>query len=164
MAESTQAAPVRRWVQIVLVVSLALNLLVAGAIGGRLLAGRGPGPFGGFDLTLGPLSQALDRADRDAIRASLRQRPELRPLMRSERQAAIQSLIDALRADPFDPGAVSALFAAQRDRATAAMQAGQEALLARITAMSPTARVAFAARLQEQMRHGPQGPEGPPPG
>lgn len=164
MAETTQTAPVRRWVRIVLVVSLALNLLVAGAIGGRMLAGHGPGPFGGFDLSLGPLSQALDRGDRDAIRASLRRRPELRPLMRRERQAAIQSLIDALQADPFDPGAVSALFVAQSDRATAAMQAGQEALLARITAMSPAARAAFAARLQMQMRHGPKRPQAPPPG
>jgi uncharacterized membrane protein len=151
----------RRSLRLLLVGSLALNLLVIGIIGGAALTGRGPGPLGGYSMTLGPFAQALDRADRDAIRDELRARVDLRPPSGRDRQAALRDFQTALRADPFDASAVQAIFEDQRARAGAAMVAGQEALLRRIAAMTPAARAAFADRLEKALERNRS--DSPPP-
>ena len=160
---TVNAAPMRRSIRFLLIGSLALNLLVMGLVGGALV--NGPDGFRvprGVDLALGPIVQALSPEDRDAIRAELRIREALRLRPRRDRDALISALLVALRADTFDPVAVEAALNVPRDRALAVQQAAQQALLARFTAMTPAARLAFADRLAEQMGHGEDhgGPQG----
>lgn len=147
--------PMRRSLRILLVVSLGLNLAVAGVVGGALLSGRDrPARFGGFDVTLGPFARALSREDRRAIGDELRNRPDLGPSARGSRKAALDGFLAALGTDPFDADAVRTTFADQRTRTLNGMEAGQEILLARIVAMTPAARAEFAARLRVELGNG----------
>ncbi len=143
------AAPMRRSLRILLIASLAFNMLIVGIGAGALISGRmADGPRRGIDLSLGPLVEALDESDRRAIMRSLRDAPHVRRPSRDARRADLGAVVAALRTDPFDPAAVAAPLDAARSRALGVMGAGQEALIARITAMTPQQRQAFADRLE----------------
>lgn len=156
-AASKDAAPrngsMRTGLRVVLIVSLALNLLVVGMVVGGMVSGRMPGgPLGGYEMSLGPFTQALAPRDRAAIRHDLQQRQDLHPPRPAERRQALAEFLAALRSDPFDPARIEAIFAAQREQSVAGMRAGQEVLLERLKAASPEDRAAYANRLEAQLR------------
>lgn len=143
-----------------LYVSVAINLLVVGTVAGMFVAhgfrggpeDRGPG-FGRYTAALSP-------EDRAALREAYRERivgvrgagdgaaDPVGPRGRVKAERA--ELLTALRGDPFDPVAVAALFERQKNRMASGMELGQTLLLQRISAMSPTERAAFAARLEAE--------------
>lgn len=143
-----------RGVRIILVASLAVNLLVLGLAMGAVFSGRAGGPPR-FDLNLGPYARALNASDRQAIGQTLRDRNDLRPMAGGERRAAKQAFLDALRADPFDPTLIEDQLSAQRDRTMRLVNAGQAAMIERINGMSNEQRVQFADRLDRELRHHP---------
>lgn len=149
------AAP--RWMRWLLVASLALNLLIGGLFLGSAFTDGGPGrrprPA---DMALGPLASALAPEDRHAILGSLRGREELRPLTREERATAFGELVAALRAEPFDAARASRAIVERSSRVAQAEEAMQEALVARLAAMSPADRAAFADRLEDEIKRGPR--------
>jgi uncharacterized membrane protein len=133
-----------RWLKIALVVSLALNLAVAGLVAGAALKGRpDPGRDG-----LWPYSRALPEPYRGdlmrALRASRRDWIADREALGSTRA----ELAAALVAEPFDADAVADLLARQRDRFTALADRGAALLVAQIARMSPEERRAYAAELE----------------
>jgi len=139
----------RRSLRILLVASLAFNLLIVGIGAGAMISGQmGGRPGRGIDLSLGPLVEALEDADRRAIMGALRDGAHLRRPPRELRSAELGAVVAALRADPFDPAAVAAPLDAARSRTLGMMGAGQQALIARIAAMTPQQRAAFADRLE----------------
>ncbi len=148
------ASGIGRKVRIVLVISLALNLLVVGVIAGGLLSGRGPGGDGRrVDLSLGPYARALDPHDVDAIRAEMRGRGLD---LRRDRRAMIEdtrSFVAALRAVPYDPEKTAEILLRQRGRVAQFQALGQDLVLDRIAQMSAETRAAFADRLEREMGH-----------
>ena len=155
MTDATPAPSAPRWMRWLLVLSLALNLLVLGLVVGDALSGGGPGrgprPV---EMTLGPVARALDPADRRAILGELRGHPDLHHLGRGGREAGLREVAAALRAEPFDADRARAALAMQSDRVVAAHAAVQEALLARIAAMTAEERAAFANRLEAEVGRG----------
>jgi len=156
----TQADPAprrTRLLKIALVVSLALNLAVAGLIAGAALKGR-PDP-GGRD-GLWPYSRALPEPYRGDLMRSLRERRGDWIADREALGSTRAELAAALVAEPFDAAAVTALLARQRDRFTALADRGAALLVEQIARMSPEERQAYAAALER----GPSGRErmGPP--
>lgn len=137
-----------RFLRVVLVVSLALNLLVAGMVAGRLMGHDERQPRG-VDLSLGPFTRALDDTDRRAIRDHLRDGHH-RPPGRKARAQQNMALLAAIRAQPFAPEAVAAELEKERSIATALIRAGHEALLARLSNASDAERQAFADRLEAE--------------
>ena len=137
--------------RVAFVVSLAFNVLVVAVIAGGVLQGRRPAPMGGYDLSLGAFGSALSREDRGRIRDELRGNPSLRPPARASRQEAMQAFLAAVRADPFDAAPIQAIFDEQRERGTRAMQAGQDALLQRLSTMTSDERAAFADRAERSI-------------
>ena len=138
-----------RGLRIAFAVSLALNLAVAGLVAGAFLR-DGP-PHGGRDFGMGPLSEALSRDDRRAMRAAFLDRY---PGLRADRGAMredVQVLLGTLRADPFDPMALDDALAAIARRNGELLATGQELLAARIKAMDPDDRAAFADRLEKKL-------------
>lgn len=147
-----------------LYVSVAINLLVVGTVVGMFVAhgfreghgDRGPG-FGRY-------TAALSSSDRAALREAYRaqmvgvrgdaDKAGGRPGPRARFQAERAELLTALRAAPFDPDVVAALFERQKSRMASGMELGQTLLLQRISAMSPTERAAFAARLEAGSERG----------
>lgn len=150
-----------RGLKIALAISLALNLGVAGIVGGTLLGRFGPPPPPEIrDLGFGPFGQALSPEDRAALRAAfVAEAPDMRG-MRREMRADLADFLQALRADPFDPDALRAAFDAQDARARERLDLGQRLLTDRLIAMTGAERLAFADRLQEGLTRGRRGPEG----
>ncbi len=146
-------APRRGWITVVLFISLALNLAVAGlAIGAALRhddirdrASVRSDPFGG------PYTGALSREDRRAIWREMRaMHAEGRPA-RADIRADFDAVVQALRAEPYDPATVQIIVERQFQAGLERQQIGQELLLQRIARMDATARAAFADRLEERL-------------
>ncbi len=143
-----------RWMRWLLIGSLTANLLVIGTVAGALFDGDGPrGPRGGItDIGYGPFTEALSREDKAALRDAFVARvPNFRSERRQDRRDAV-ALLAQLRAPTLDETALRATFSAQRARIAARVDVGQDLLIARIVAMSPEERAAFAARLAKAMR------------
>ena len=153
---SPPAVGAPRWMRVLLVLSLALNLLVAGFIVGDVLTdggrGRAPRPI---EMTLGPFARAMDAEDRRAILGSLRGNPDLRPLSRDQRSAAFGEILFTLRAEPFDRTHAEAALSAQAERVQGLERAIQGALVDRLATMTPEQRAAFADRLEVELEHRP---------
>jgi hypothetical protein len=159
MTDPTQAKPrTRRGIKIALGLSLAINLLILGAIGGAMLNGHPDGPIRDrVDLVrtlgLGPLGRALDRDDRNQIVARVGQD---RAVVRAEREAllaATLAFVTAVEADPFDREATAAALAQQRDHVRGLQERGHGALMEQLERMSPAARAEFADRLRHSLDH-----------
>lgn len=152
------------WLRILLLVSLGLNLLVAGAIIGHALRDDRHGRVPRVDRMEAPMTYALSPEDRREIGKALRREYRKNRPSRQEIMAQYQGVVAALRADPFDPARVEEAFANQRAAAQSRMQLGQTLLLQRLTEMSAADRQAFADRLEEGLKRGPHVRDGKPGG
>lgn len=144
-------APMRGWVRAVFILSVTLNLLVAGVVAGGLIAReRDPmRPPVVSDVSIGAFTQALDPADREALRRAAQAEGQNLRAMRQAAREDHRRLVEALRADPWDEAAVRAVFDAHRDRLVERSAFGGRLLIDRIAAMTPTQRQAFADRLEQ---------------
>jgi uncharacterized membrane protein len=143
-----QTRPSRIW-RTVLVISLALNLAVAGIIGGAMVSGRfGDRPAARIDFGVGPVARALTEVERRAIGRELRADRSLRGHDFRGQMAAVAA---ALRADPYDPAATRALLEDQAARLSQLQARARMAVLDRIAEMPPDRRRAFADRLEQEL-------------
>ena len=143
--------PTLRWL---LIGSLAINFLMLGLGIGAIVSGPHGGGPRAMELALGPFARALDDGDRRAIAREMMQRGDVRPPSRQDRMTVLTDLVAALRAEPFDPSRIRDLIDRQQTWVQSAQTAAQEAVLARIVAMSPEARLAFADRLSREIGDG----------
>jgi len=139
----TQTHSKRRWMPIVLALSLGLNLAVAAAVAGAVWRHKGPGE-GGPRGARGGGTIYLQALPQEARRAVLGQ-------FRSTRGPAFDAtpMIDALRQEPFDAEAAGHALNARRDRGLARSEAGNAALLGYIATMTAQERAAYADRIEE---------------
>lgn len=137
-----------RWVKIVLVLSLAANLAIAGLIGGVMLRG---GPLrldsqGHIDSVM-TLNRALPPRMQRALRDQLRGHRDFFRQGMSEQRAMAHALAQTLRAEPFDPEATARLLTRQRDRVNQLQSLAHDALLDQLRTMTPEQRADYADRL-----------------
>lgn len=152
MTDTDRKPPrMRLWLRLLLVVSLALNLLVAGlAVGAVIRFGeerervRPPMPLGAL------LYRELPREDRKLLRdRNIGSREE----REARRRADAKELNAALRAVPFDPARIVAFLEREATRQEGLEEAMRQAWLNRVTAMDDTDRAAYADRLQQALEH-----------
>lgn len=150
---SEQSTP-KRWTRILLVLSLALNLVVIGVVAGSVFGGGSKGQNQRFDLTVGPLTRAMDDDRRDAVRDALRNSGVFGRDNHNALRTDMQALVETLRAQDFDSAAFQEVLGRQRAR----LQAGQDTVVRAVTAqielMSAEERAAFADRIEDQTRRG----------
>ena len=138
----------RRWMPVVLGLSLALNLAVVAAVGGAAWRHSGDGRSGpraskgGGALYI----QALPRETRRAIREQTRVGPR--------RESDASQMLVALRQEPFDPAAATLLLNAERDLGLQRREATSAAWLSEVTAMTAQERAAYADRIEELSKRG----------
>lgn len=146
-----------RGLKLLLAVSLALNLAVAGTVAGFALRGHDPDhrpPAAVRDFSFGPFTEALTRDQRRAmLRGFAEQGPGLRE-MRSQMRADLATVLAALRATPFDAEAFRTAVESQHARITARAGAGRDALVGLVLQMSDPERAAFVARLEQALERG----------
>lgn len=146
------AGATSRGVKIALAISMALNLAVAGlAVGAWLNGGPRDMPR---DMSFGPFSAALDSDDRQAIRRALLDRMGEFRASRAEARAEFTTLLETLRADPFDAQAMKSALAAIEVRNAQRLELGRNLIETRLIEMSDAERRAFADRLEKGLRRG----------
>lgn len=143
----------RRRTKVLLAVSLGLNMLVIGAVGGMVFHDGPPrGPHGKNDAAYGPYTRALSHQDRKAIGKALRNEiggfKENLPKIR----AGFAALKEALNADVYDRDLVHKLVKEQEAIGRKRHQVGQRLLLEHLDAMTQEQRHEFAERLVRRGR------------
>lgn len=148
-ANDTPKGTGRRWPKVLLGVSLALNLLVLGVVGGAMLR------FGGTHGDRPPprsvgatLFRELPREDRRALWAGSGKSHNDRRARQKEEAAAVSA---ALRATPFDRAALEAVLDAQSAHQVTFQETVQQAWLTRISGMNDADRLAYADRLERTL-------------
>ncbi|MCW8843455.1 MAG: periplasmic heavy metal sensor [Rhodobacteraceae bacterium] len=140
------APKMRRGVRIVLIASLAFNLLIVGLAVGAMLSG---GPKAHRDMRLPAHVRALDHEDRRAIGRGIRAAHKDGRLGPRASSAQTRQLADLIEAEVFDRAAVATLMdeieAAKRSR----FEVARDVWLGRVEAMSDDERAAYAERLRE---------------
>jgi uncharacterized membrane protein len=125
-------------VRIVLAVSLAANLLLAGFVVGQVI--HHPWREHGGQLTIERLTGKMPPEVRDVVRASLRERrPEIANKVAAVREARAE-VRAAIGAEPFDPARLAAAFAAVRERSRAVQEDVQSAAVEAIAKLPSDVR------------------------
>jgi len=147
-----------KWMRPLLFVSLALNLLVVGAVSGIVLRHDPQTRYEKTrtspmrDLGYGPFDHALSPKDRREINREIAERDGDLRGNRDEVRQQFTTLLTLLRASPFDADAVREIVEEQRNKLNERQLIGQEVLLNRITAMSDSERATFAGHLERSLR------------
>ena len=149
------------WIKLLLGVSLAANLAIVGlvagfALRGGPLGGKGPGAMG-YAM---PYVLALPREDRRGVFSALR-RDDTLP-NRRDRRAQFNAMIDALQTTPLDIPSIEAVLASQADGVTRVQKRAQSEWLSIVSAMSDEERIAYAARIKDVLKRGPDRKKGEP--
>jgi uncharacterized membrane protein len=153
----------RNWLNVLLVVSLTINLILGGFLVGRLSAshaflGGHPDPTAG----LFGIVREFDPARRKQLQPLLRDhfstlRPQIR-VMRDQHRA----IVAALTAEPFDAQALTVELSRTREQLMDTQIASHEALVELASQLDPTERAQLAEGMHRRGRHhGPRsrGPE-----
>ncbi len=138
------------WLRVVLVLSLALNLLIVGTVVGAMFTWSNWKSHHGsrMDLSAGPMTRALSREDRRAIGKHMRDAYRKGQGARPDHRSEMRGLVADLRADPFDPVPVKDRLERRRAGFEDRMELGLALLLERLTQMQPEERAAYADRLE----------------
>ena len=141
--------PGRRWLTVLLFVSLILNVFFAGLVGARLmhmhgwLGGRPAyvqqlGPMAGYALQhlLSPLNASDRQIVIDSVSGHMDELQQINLSIRDQRKVVAQ----LLKADSYDRKAVDDAFAELRRRTDAMQAALQQALGEAVEKLSPAAR------------------------
>lgn len=161
----TLPKPPFRWGRVVLFVSLALNLAVAGVVGGAVLGrfGHDRNDLAARDIGFGLFTEALTPQDRKALRGAYAQ---ARPDMRAERQKMrndLRTILSALRAEPFDVTVLQTALDTGSARIEARQAQGQVVVLDYLQKMSQPDRAALADRLEDSLKRRDRSPKPPRP-
>jgi uncharacterized membrane protein len=140
-----------RFMRILLVTSLALNLLVAGLAAGWALRHAGGAQPSRPDMAGGPLTRALSDADRREIGQRMRQAWREADGGRADLRDSYDALVADLRAVPFDAARVSARMRQHRERFAMRFEMGQDVLVRHLSRMTEAERRAYADRLEDRI-------------
>lgn len=153
--QTPAAKPAKRWMRYVLVLSLGLNLLVAGLMAGAFLrdgpGGREHGLRTASALGLRPYIRALADEDRAALMADISAHRDAMPSGKAALRNHLTALASALRAQPYDAEAVQAVMQDQAAGITGNIALGQQLLLNRLGAMTDAGRAALADKLTARL-------------
>lgn len=138
------------WMKLLLVLSLAGNLAVAGMVLGNTVRDREDerrGPDRVINWIVGMVPEER-RDDAAAAFGEARQRIEAARAMRSERLPAV---VTAMRAEPFDPAALDAALDAMFDRDTSGRKIVRETMISLLGQFTPEERSVFAQHFEERL-------------
>ena len=154
---SGQPAKPRRRFRVLFGLSLALNLLVLGAIAGAFLMGPGArtgkaGPPGLREISA-PYVRAFDHSTKREMRREMRALLPDRGEAIAANKADYAAFLEVVRADTFDAQRAASIMEEQLARAGRFQKVGREVAIERIGVMSLEERRAYADRLQEWLDH-----------
>ncbi|VDC31190.1 periplasmic heavy metal sensor [Pseudogemmobacter humi] len=154
-------ARTRGWVKVLLAVSLALNLAVAGLAAGSWLGHEKGGGTSRRDSGLGPLASAMTREDWRAMRpAWVSRNPDLGRGAEALR-AEYDPLLAALRAEPFEVEALHEALARISESNARRLSAAREVIGGYLAGLDAGPRAAYADRLEAALNRAKPGSRPP---
>lgn len=143
-----------RRLKVALIASLALNLLIVGAVAGTMWGMKKHHPRApsvrGEDFGLMSITRDLPPERRKELRKQLRDdRASLRPLI-EEIRAARREAADRLAAEPFDRAALESAIAAVAEKQRALRQAAVTAFVGHAERLTPEERRLLAERWRKK--------------
>ncbi len=154
----TPSQSAKGWLQIALVVSLALNLAIVGMVAGAIYKNRWSPHNEGMvrDIGFGAFTDALSKDDRAVLRRNFfKSSPSLRDGRRAM-QMDFADLLAQLRASPFDATAMRTVLDRQNARNAERLSLGQTLIFDLLVSMDDDARQALADRLEQSLAKGPK--------
>lgn len=151
-----RAAP--GWMKALLAVSLALNLAVAGVIGGNALRHLSDGRVHkvelepGLDRRQSRIFQMVPEDRREAAKAILLDRQDEQDRARAEMREAHMAFIDAIRQEPLDPERLEQALARRNAASADFWRIGMEQMVEIARSLDAPARIELADRLEERTR------------
>ena len=157
MDDTKKTAP--RRMKIALIASLAVNVLVIGAVIGAMSHWSGPsgkraGERSGLDGAIGIYGHALEQEDRRDIRKTMFADHGERRDMRAQLTALVKQAVQVLEQSPFDKAAFQDILQQQQGQIKDRSDAFQGALVDHIATMSDEQRVVYANRLVKILERG----------
>ena len=146
MSASTDLKPRNLW-KILFGISLALNLLIVGAIGGAILR-VGKGPMAKHHASGFLYMRALNFEDKKALRKAIFRNKNSRKIIREKEHSSYISAVKILKKDPFDRKAFEDLLDEQTKNSKSRQSSARVALVTQITGMTKEERLIYSERLE----------------
>lgn len=137
-----------RWLKITLAISLGLNFLVIGAVGGAMLHNDGPRKgmremrHDPMRLIYRTLPQDTRKKLRKDVQGSIQRSPQ-------DQEAWVSTFIDLLRVDSTNEEALKAHFSTHFTQMERVGAMGRDGLVAELLSMKPDVRSAFAEKVEK---------------
>ena len=147
MSASQDLKPRNPW-KILFGISLALNLLIVGAIGGAILR-VGKGPMAKHHASGFLYMRALNFEDKKSLRKELFRNKDSLKIGRAKEYSSYSSAVKILKKDPFDRKAFEELLDQQTKFSKSSQRSARLALVAQITKMTKEERSIYSERLED---------------
>jgi len=151
MTETTvKNAGCPRWVKIVMIASLALNVIVVGLFTGLSMksekSANGPGRQVDWIIRLVPEER------REFTRTHFEPLKDVLIAQRMNRLDYLDQIVEAIRSEPFLPERLSAALASRRDSSAKRREIVQDGLVELLSKFSPDERKMFAEGIHDQVQ------------
>ena len=147
MSDPTDLKQRNLW-KILFGISLAINLLIIGALGGAL-SRAGKGPMIQHRASGSLYMRALSFEDKKALRKKLFRNKDSRKIIRAKEHSSYSSAIKILKKDPFDRKAFEDLLDEQTRYSKSKPSSARAALVAQIANMTKEERLVYSQRLED---------------
>ena len=147
MSASQDLKPRNPW-KILFGISLAINLLIVGAIGGAILR-VGKGPMAKHHASGFLYMRALNFEDKKSLRKELYKNKNTRKIGRAKEHSSYSSAVKILKKDPFDRKAFEELLDQQTKYSKSSQRSARLALVAQIAKMTKEERSIYSERLED---------------
>ena len=151
MSASTDLKPRNLW-KILFGISLALNLLIVGALGGAMLR-LGKGPVVKHHASGYLYMRALNFEDKKALREKLFKNKDSRKIGRAKEHSSYSFAVKILRKHPFDRKAFEDLLDAQTKYSKSRPSSARVALVTQIEDMTKEERLIYSQHLDDLVRN-----------
>ena len=147
MSASQDLKPRNPW-KILFGISLAINLLIVGAIGGAILR-VGKGPMAKHHASGFLYMRALNFEDKKSLRKELYKNKNTQKIGRAKEHSSYSSAVKILKKDPFDRKAFEELLDQQTKFSKSSQRSARLALVAQIAKMTKEERSIYSERLED---------------
>ena len=151
MSASTDLKPRNLW-KILFGISLALNLLIVGALGGAMLR-VGKGPVVKHRASGNLYMRALNFEDKKALRKELFKNKDSRKIIRAKEHSSYSSAVKILRKYPFDRKAFEDLLDQQTKYSKSRPSSARAVLVTQIENMTKEERLIYSKRLEDLIQN-----------
>ena len=139
------------WVRLLLVVSLAANLAVAGVVIGHNFRADHRPDRRGADRVTEWIIDLVPAERQEFARRHLSDLPNRLESERADRMTHLPEIVAAIEREPFDPEALDAALSSMSDRRESDRMALRQSLISLLAALTPEERASFAENFRERL-------------